>query len=84
MIAGDSCVDLGFVPVNSESYGFTGRLYITLDGKYSIKKLRLDTPANINLNFVNKMRIEQEFMLTPDSIWVIQNENTYANLSITK
>ena len=84
VIAGDSCVDLGFVPVNSESYGFTGRLYITLDGKYSIKKLRLDTPANINLNFVNKMRIEQEFMLTPDSIWVIQNENTYANLSITK
>ena len=84
VIAGDSCVDLGFVPVNSESYGFTGRLYITLDGKYAIKKLQLDTPADINLNFVNKMRIEQEFTLTPDSIWVIQNENTYANMSITK
>ena len=31
-VAGDKCVDLAFVPVNSQSYGFTGRLYITLDG----------------------------------------------------
>ena len=36
-IGGDKCVDLAFVPVNSQSYGFTGRLYITLDGNYALK-----------------------------------------------
>lgn len=49
-VAGDKCVDLAFVPVNSQSYGFTGRLYITLDGNYAVKKFLLNTPANINLN----------------------------------
>jgi hypothetical protein len=78
-VSGDTCVDLAFVPVNSQSYGFTGRLYITLDGTYSIKKFRLNTPQNINLNFVNNLQIEQEFQRTPDGTWVVGAENTYLN-----
>lgn len=78
-VSGDSCVDLAFVPVNSQGYGFTGRLYITLDGSYSVKKFRLNTPQHINLNFVNNLQIEQEFKRTPDSTWVIGSENTHLN-----
>ena len=83
-VAGDKCVDLAFVPVNSQSYGFTGRLYITLDGNYAVKKFLLNTPANINLNWVDKLRIEQEFKRMPDSTWVLANENTYVNFYIVK
>lgn len=83
-VAGDKCVDLAFVPVNSESYGFTGRLYVMLDGTYAVKKLVLDTPAKINLNWVDKLRIEQEFKRMPDSTWVLSNENTYVNFYIVK
>ena len=83
-VAGDKCVDLAFVPVNSQSYGFTGRLYITLDGNYAVKKFLLDTPANINLNWVDKLRIEQEFKRMPDSTWVLAGENTYVNFYIVK
>lgn len=83
-VAGDRCVDLAFVPVNSQSYGFTGRLYITLDGNYAVKKFLLDTPANINLNWVDKLRIEQEFKRMPDSTWVLAGENTYVNFYIVK
>lgn len=84
MVGGDKCVDLAFVPVNSQSYGFTGRLYITLDGDYAVKKFVLDTPANINLNWVDKLRIEQEFKRMPDSTWVLSNENTYVNFYLVK
>lgn len=84
MVGGDKCVDLAFVPVNSQSYGFTGRLYITLDGDYAVKKFILNTPANINLNWVDKLRIEQEFKQMPDSTWVLSNENTYINFYIVK
>lgn len=83
-VSGDTCVDLAFVPVNSESYGFTGRLYITLDGNYAVKKFVLNIPANINLNWVDKLRIEQEFKRMPDSTWVVSNENTYINFYIVK
>lgn len=83
-IGGDKCVDLAFVPVNSQSYGFTGRLYITLDGNYSLKKFLLNVPYNINLNFVEKLRIEQEFKRTEENIWVVDKENTYINFYIVK
>jgi hypothetical protein len=78
-VSGDTCVDLAFVPVNSQSYGFTGRLYITLDGKYSVKKFLLNTPQNINLNFIDNLHVEQEFKRMPDSTWVVDTENTHLN-----
>lgn len=83
-VGGDKCVDLAFVPANSESYGFTGRLYITLDGNYVVKKVLLNTPANINLNWVDKLRIEQEFKQMPDSTWVFDQENTFVNFYVVK
>lgn len=83
-VSGDRCIDLAFVPANSQSYGFTGRLYITMDGSYSVKKLLLNTPRNINLNWVDKLRIEQEFVRMPDSTWVLGMENTYINFYLIK
>ena len=83
-VGGDKCVDLAFVPANSESYGFKGRLYITLDGNYAVKKVLLNTPANINLNWVDKLRIEQEFKQMPDSTWVLDQENTFVNFYVVK
>ena len=81
-ISGTKCADLAFVPVNSESYGFTGRLYITLDGNYALKRFTLNVPSHINLNFVDKLRIDQEFKQMPDSTWVLDTENTYINFYI--
>jgi hypothetical protein len=83
-IAGDRCIDLAFVPVNSESYGFTGRLYITLDGNYSVKKFVLNVPKDINLNWVDRLQIEQSFKRGADSTWVPDTENTYVNLYVVK
>lgn len=62
----ESCVDLTFVPFNSESFGFTGHLYITLDSTYFVKRVKLNVPKNINLNFVDFMSIEQDFLRTDD------------------
>ena len=81
-VSGTKCVDLAFVPVNSESYGFTGRLYITLDGNYALKRFTLNVPSHINLNFVDKLRIDQEFKQMPDSTWVLDSENTFINFYI--
>jgi hypothetical protein len=76
-VAGDRCAEVAFVPVNSQSYGFTGRLYITLDGQYAVKKAWLNVPQHINLNFIDRLRIEQEFKRTADGLWALDTENTY-------
>jgi hypothetical protein len=76
-VGGEPCVDLAFVPVNSQSYGFTGHLYITLDGKYAVKRVHLTVPYHINLNYVKNIRIEQDFKRMPDSLWALDRDNTF-------
>jgi hypothetical protein len=76
-LSGERCVNLSFTPANSQSYGFTGCLYVTLDGNYSIKKVQLNIPFNINLNWVNQLRIEQEFVRVSSGLWVVAREDTY-------
>lgn len=76
------CVDLAFVPVNSQSFGFTGRLYITTDGKYSIRKIQLNFPSNSNVNWIDRLRIDQEFQQTEEGLWALKREDSYVNLAI--
>ena len=84
MVGNKECIDLAFVPFNSQSYGFTGRLFVTTDGHFAIKKFLLNVPSNINLNFVDNLRITQEFKQMPDSTWVLDQENTFINFYVIK
>ena len=54
-------IDLGFVPRSSESFGFTGHMLVRMDTTYFIRKIHMNVPHDINLNFVSRMSIEQEF-----------------------
>ncbi len=61
VIEGEDCVDLSFVPFNSESFGFTGHLYVTTDSTHFIKWAQLNVPYDINMNFVQYLNIDQTF-----------------------
>lgn len=81
-VGGVMCTDLAFVPYNSQSYGFTGRLYITDDGNYAIKKVQLNFPSNSNVNWIDKLRIDQEFCQTEDGLWALEREDSYVNFTV--
>ena len=66
MLDGEKCLKLQFVPFNSESAGFVGTLYVTLDSTYFVKKLDMAVPKDINLNFVEDLIISQTFTRTED------------------
>ena len=83
-VGNERCVDLACVPFNNQDMGFTGRLYITLDGTYSVKKVKLNIPKNINLNYIEQLQIEQEFERLPDSTWVMYNEKTHVSFYLFK
>ena len=66
-VDGENCVELSFVPFNSESDGFTGRIYVPVDDTTMfIKRVKLNVPKNINLNFVDKLYLEQDFEKSAD------------------
>ena len=65
-IEGKDYVNLGFVPFNSESFGFTGILSVSLDSSKFVRQAKLNVPKDINLNYVQGMTIEQEFARMED------------------
>lgn len=77
MLDGDSVIDLAFVPVNSESYSFTGHLYIMNDSTYKIKKYAINIPPHINLNFVSHFSVEHEYKKLDNGLWAPDRTNTY-------
>lgn len=83
-VNGKPCVDLGFVPFNSETFGFTGHLYITLDSTYFVQRAVLNVPKDINLNFVSRLTIEQEFERTADSTRIIMKDDISVHFKLTE
>lgn len=83
-VNGQQCVDLGFVPFNSETFGFTGHLYVTLDSTFFVQKAILNVPKDINLNFVHGMTIEQTFERTPDSTRIITKDDINVNFKLSE
>ncbi|GHT22052.1 collagen-binding protein [Bacteroidia bacterium] len=76
------CVDVGFAPFNSESFGFAGHLYVTVDSTFFIQKASFTTPRHINLNFVNSLRVEQEYARTSDSTRLLTKNDIVVDFNI--
>ena len=66
-INGVKCIDLSFSPFNPQSFGFNGRIYVVADDtNMFVKKVKMNVPKDINLNYVEKIYIEQDFEKAPD------------------
>ena len=79
-----SCIELTFTPVNSRTFGFSGRMYIVNDSSYAVKKYTLSVPYNINLNFVRQLIVDQEFERNDSGLWAPVKSSTFAKFSIFK
>ena len=62
-VDGQKCVELSFVPANQQSYGFTGRMYVSLDpdSTFALTKYVMTVSPHVNLNFVRDLSIVQTF-----------------------
>lgn len=83
-VDGVSCVELSFAPVNSRTFGFTGRLYIVNDTTYALKRYAVNVPVDINMNFVRQLQIEQEFEREEGGLWAPKTSKTFASFSLVK
>lgn len=65
------CIDLGFVPVNSYSLGFSGHIYVVNDSSYAVKACIMQVSSKINLNWINNLRITQRFEQQSNGQWAV-------------
>lgn len=79
-VDGDKCIHLHFLPNNQQDFGFRGDIYILADSSYQVKRCELTIPKRSDVNFVENLKVEQEFTMLPDSTWVLTTDDMIAEL----
>lgn len=82
---GPRLIELSFAPRNPAAFGFTGRLYVAEgDTTMFVRKVRMNVPPSINLNFVDHLQIIQEFRQAPDGARLKTLDDFNVELSIVR
>ena len=78
------CTELSFVPRNSQMPGFAGKLYIggSGDSTMFIRRVVMDVPKAINLNFIEGLHVRQDFERGPDGSRLPVSDDLIAEIAI--
>lgn len=77
-------VELSFFPRNKADLLFQGRLYITLDGKYAVKRAHLSVSDDINLNFVRDLDVKLDFEHDANNRYYLKTSSLGLDFSLTE
>ena len=80
MVDDERCIDVVFLPNNTQDFGFSGHLFITDDNLNQVKKAVLNIPNNSGVNFVDNLLVIQEFMTLPTGERVLKVDNMVVEL----
>ena len=80
----DKCVRMYFGSRNKEDMLFQGYLYVMLDGTFAIKRVELSVSKDINLNWINDVKVVQEFEKTENNNWMLSSDQISINFGLTK
>ena len=80
----DLCYHLQFTPNNQQDFGFRGELFVLADSSLHVKRCNLTIPKRSGVNFVENMRIEQEYTQLENGEWVLNIDNMIVEMAITQ
>lgn len=67
---GDSCFEMEIFPKHEQSLGFKGKMWIEKNS-YALKKVDFYIPKEANINFIDEIKLRQEWTATADSAWYV-------------
>ena len=83
LVDGERCAVLSFVPFTPQTFGFLGRLYVSLeDSTMFIKRVSMGVPHDINLNYVEQMSIVQDFEQSPNGSRLKVRDNVEISMKL--
>ncbi len=80
----DLCYHLQFIPANQQDFGFRGEIYVLADSSLHVRRVNLYMPKKSDVNWIDDMRIEQEYVRLDNGEWVLSKDDMYAELHINK
>ncbi len=81
-VDGKRCVNLAFFPRSKADLTFQGNIYVTDDSLYALRKVVMTVPKNINVNYVNDVKITQTFAPSADGTWVKTNNDIELDMGV--
>ena len=83
-VNGIKCIRLFFVPRKKSDFLFQGYLYITPDNNYAIRKVDMSLNRNINMDWVQKVAISQDFEQEGKEGWLLSKDEISIDFGIVK
>lgn len=80
-VEGERCIDVVFMPNNTQDFGFSGHLFITDDASNQVKRAIINIPNNSGVNYVTNLLVIQDFMTLPTGERVLKSDNMIVELS---
>ncbi len=80
MVEGDFCYHLDFYPKNPHELAFSGSMWITKK-EYALKRIDVSVGDQANINFIEKIKIQQELVNTPEGPWIPVKNRVLINVS---
>ncbi len=78
----DSVIHLHFLPNNQQDFGFRGDLYVLKDSSCQVKRCELILPNRTDVNFVEDLKLIQEFTKLPTGEWVLSVDDMVVQMII--
>ena len=83
MVDGERCAVLSFVPFTPQTFGFLGNFYVSLeDTTMFIKRVSMGVPHDINLNYVERMSIVQDYERAPNGSRLKVRDNVEVSMKL--
>jgi len=76
-------VELSFFPRNKSDLMFQGKLYVTMDGKYAVKRAKMGVADDINLNFVRGLEVDLDFGTDAHDRYFLKTSSLTVDFSLT-
>ena len=78
----DLCYHLEFLPNNQQDFGFRGDLYVLADSTLHVKRCELTIPKRSDVNFVENLRVTQEYAKLPNGEWVLSVDDMIVEMKV--
>jgi hypothetical protein len=78
------CIKLGFVPGNKNNFLFQGYLFIVMDSSYAVKKVEMTLDESVNMNWIQDLKIIQEFEKQNGLRYVLKSDEFSADFGLKK
>jgi hypothetical protein len=83
VVNGYKCTKVSFMPVNNQNIAFKGDLYILRDSSYAVIKADFGVTRQINVNFVQDLKLLQEFS-QKDGTWIMTTDQLAIDFALLK